>query len=120
LQQELRELNAFKQSDRKVFDSNPVNEKRIDELKRLRKNYQRSQEMSESLEAVGLSDNVVNNDLIINHILDVGQEINSSNRVQYVSTLKGPDGDLKVLSTFRVFDDGSKYLSSINFIPITR
>lgn len=117
LKQELRDLNAFKQANRKGFDLDPNNQARLKDLGRIRDNSRRSQELASSLDSVGLTDNVANNDLIINHILDVGQNVTSANRVQFPSILSGPKGGLKVLSTFSVFDDGTKFLSSINFIP---
>lgn len=54
--EELRRLQKMKQTERKVYDADPSNEEELRKQKILRHNYQRSQEMFDSVRKVGLSD----------------------------------------------------------------
>lgn len=117
LAQERSALKQFRQNDRKTFDANPDNIERIRRLDRLEYNYKRSNEMAATLLKAGIPDTPAANAKIIDHLLDVGQNINSKNRVDYRSVISGSDGDVKVYSTWKLTPEGNAYLSSLNLIP---
>lgn len=73
--QELSEVQAFKQNNRKVFDSNSNNEKRLLEIKKLKHNYERSQAMLNSVLLMGLDDSAATVNTIIEHLLEIGQSM---------------------------------------------
>lgn len=116
--QELSELQAFKQQNRKVFDLDTGNQMRIDQLKEQLHNFQRSQAMAKDLENIGLQKTIENNDLIMRNLLETGKSVTSTNRVWVPGTLVGPSGSLRVNSTWSILPDGTKYLSTLRFKPI--
>ena len=85
--QELAELQAFKQNNRKVFDSNFNNERRLLEIKKLKHNYERSQAMLNSVLLTGFDDSAATVNTIIKHLLDIGQSINEVNCKNYKSKI---------------------------------
>ena len=115
--EELRQLQELKQKHRKSFDANRENERRLAEIKNLKRNYERSQEMFESIKKIGFADSVDDISTIIKHLLSVGEKVDVQSPVRHPSKLEGPLGNLKVLSTWVVLPDGVRYLSSINIIP---
>ncbi|MBA4538504.1 hypothetical protein H1Z61_15540 [Bacillus aquiflavi] len=117
IKRELFDLKQFKQNQRKVFDKNPENQKRIKKLENMKHNVQRSQDMSEKLTSIGLNDTTVNNKMIMDNIMEVGKKVTANNRVDVPSVLEGPNGKLKVLTTWSLVD-GKPYLSTIKLIPI--
>ena len=116
---ELRELQQKKQNDRKNYDRDPNNEERLEKIKSLKHNWERSQQMFENLSKVGFADSIDTVNTIMSHLIDVGEEItvDAEESKEARSDLPGSTGALKVLSTWRVLPDGSKYLSTIRFIP---
>ncbi|MGX9730046.1 hypothetical protein ACWYXO_05340 [Janthinobacterium aestuarii] len=116
--EELNAWNQYKQGARKIFDANPENATRLDTLNKMQKNFDRSNDMGKSLEKIGLIDNDRNNNLIINHLLDTGNGVNSGNRLWLPSVLEGPQGTLKVKSTWKILDDNRVYLNTIMLVPI--
>ncbi len=119
--EELQQLQRLKQSDRKKFDAEPQNEERLLFIRdRLKHNWERSQEMFETIKQIGWGDSVEVVDKIIAHLLSVGVGVSVETRVRNSSQLEAPLGDLKVQSTWKVLPDGTKYLSTINFIPIPK
>jgi hypothetical protein len=119
--EELRQLQELKQNDRKKFDSNPENEKRLVLIRDgLKHNYERSQEMFESIEKVGWGDSVEVIDTIIGHLLSVGEGVTVETSVEHPSKLDAPLGGLKVQSTWKILPDGTKFLTTIRFIPTSK
>jgi hypothetical protein len=118
MSEELSGLQAFKQRDRKTFDLDPANQKRIDQLKSMKHNFDRSQAMAKNLESIGLPNTPENNDLIMRNLLETGKSVTPENRVWVPGTLTGPTGSLRVNSTWTILEDGTKYLSTIRFMPI--
>jgi len=114
---ELRRLQELKQKNRKSFDANPENKRRLKEIMKLKYNDERSQEMLESIKKIGIADSVDGISPIIAHLLSVGEEVDVQSPVRHPGKLEGPLGNLKVLSTWTVLPDGMRYLSSMNFIP---
>jgi hypothetical protein len=119
--EELQQLQRLKQSERKKFDAEPQNEERLVFIRdRLKHNWERSQEMFETIKQIGWGDSVEVVDRIIAHLLSVGEGVTVETRFRHSSELEAPLGGLKVQSTWKILPDGTKYLSTINFIPIER
>ncbi|MEC4813453.1 MAG: hypothetical protein SAK29_09305 [Scytonema sp. PMC 1069.18] len=119
--EELQWLQNLKQSDRKKFDAEPQNEERLVFIRdRLKHNWERSQEMFETIKQIGWENSVEVVNKIIAHLLSVGEHITVETRIRYSSQLSAPLGDLKVQSTWKILPDGTKYLSTINFIPMKK
>ena len=116
--QELSDLQAFKQQDRKTFDIDPANQARIDQLKNMQHNFERSQSMAQNLDSIGLPNTLENNDLIMRNLLETGQSVTPENRVWVPGTLTGSNGSLRVNSTWAILPDGTNYLSTLRFMPI--
>lgn len=120
-QEELQQLQRFKQNNRKLFDADQQNEQRLVFIRdKLKHNWERSQEMFETIEQLGWEDSVEVVDKIIAHLLTVGEGVTVESRVRHSSLLEAPLGYLKVQSTWKFLPDGTKYLSTINFIPIQK
>lgn len=116
--EELRELNKLKQSNRKLFDANPKNELRLKDLKKKNHNYERSADMKNKLESIGLDDTVEANEKIMKHLLETGKKVTPDNDGWFKSVLEGPNGKLKTSTVWAFTDDGKAYLSSLRFTPI--
>ncbi len=117
VKKEIRELNEFKNTQRKVFDQNPESAQRLEALKKMQHNFERSDAMRKTLESIGLVDTPQNNKIIVEHLFGIGRQITSANRVDFPSVLQGPAGKLKVLSTWTIVDN-KPYLSTIKLIPM--
>lgn len=117
-QEELRQLQQLKQKARKEFDKNPENECRLNQIKKLRHNYERSQAMFASIQQVGLTNSAQDINKIISHLLDIGELVILETRVDYPSEIEGSRGRLRVLSTWVVLPDETKYLSTIKLVPM--
>jgi hypothetical protein len=115
---ELSALQALKQQNRKHFDLDPANQARLDQLKNMQHNYERSQEMARSLEGIGLPNTPENNDYIMRNLLETARGVTPEQRVWVPGTLTGPNGSLRVNSTWSILPDGSKYLTTLRFMPI--
>jgi hypothetical protein len=113
---ELRGLKHERQVARKVFDASPEKAARIELLERLQHNHQRSLEMSNSLTDAGLPNTGPANAEILQHLLEVGQQINEGNRVRFHSELAGAQRRVKLLSTWILLPDGRVLLSTLNVI----
>lgn len=118
--QELAELQAFKQNNRKVFDSDSNNERRLLEIKKLKHNYERSQAMLSSVLSMGFDDSATTVNTIVEHLLEIGQSINEVNCKNYKSEIVTPRGILLVISTWKVLPRGERYLTTINFNPMNQ
>jgi len=117
-EEELRQLQQLKQRSRKEFDKNPENERRLNQIKKLRHNYERSQAMFVSIQQVGLTNSAEDINKIISHLLDIGEQVTLEIRVDYPSEIEGSRGRLRVLSTWVILPDETKYLSTIKLVPM--
>lgn len=119
VKKELRTLQRFKQTQRKIFDVDPQNEINLQRLKNRHHNWERSADMNNNLESIGLTDTPTNNEKIINHLLEVGQNKVTPDNYQWVpSVLEGANGKLQVNSSWKILDDGRKYMTTLRFKPI--
>jgi hypothetical protein len=108
----------LKQKARKEFDKNPENERRLNQIKKLRHNYERSQSMFVSIQQVGLTNSAEDINKIISHLLDLGELVTLEGRVDYPSEIEGLRGRLRILSTWVILPDETKYLSTIKLVPM--
>jgi len=77
---ELSDLQAFKQQNRKAFDLDPANQARIDQLKNMQHNFERSQDMARNLEKIGLPNTMENNNVSLKNLLDTGRSVTAENQ----------------------------------------
>jgi hypothetical protein len=117
-QEELRQLQQLKQKARKEFDKNPENERRLNQIKKLRHNYERSQSMFVAIQQVGLTNSAEDINKIISHLLHIGEIVNLETRANYPSEIEGSRGRLRILSTWVILPDKTKYLSTIKLVPM--
>lgn len=114
----MRQLQQLKQGSRKEFDKNPENERRLNQIKKLRHNYERSQAMFASIQQVGLTNSAEDINKIISHLLDIGELVTLETRVDYPSEIEGSRGRLKVLSTWVILPDETQYLLTLKLVPM--
>jgi hypothetical protein len=117
-QEELRQLQQLKQGYRKEFDKNPENERRLNQIKKLRHNYERSQSMFVAIQQVGLTNSAEDINKIISHLLDIGELVNLETKANYPSEIEASRGRLRTLSTWVILPDETKYLSTIKLVPM--
>jgi hypothetical protein len=115
LKQELRNLKYQRQHNRKTFDLNPKNQKRIDDLEIEIENSIKSLSNRRGLEKIGIYDTEVGNERLFNFILGVANsKKNKLNNGQWVDAyLKGPKGGTMTMSMWKQLDDGTWYLVTI-------
>ena len=112
---------------------------RIDELKELRKsnpenftkemkkelqecedrlhNYQRSQEMSNTLNTAGIEDTIENNQMIVENLFDAAKEVTEGN-TEIISYIEGVNGKVQVVSRWKILPDGNPYLATVILKPV--
>jgi len=118
--EELQHLQNLKQTDRKRFDEDPHNEARLVKIRDvLKPNYERSQEMFESIKQVGMCDSIEDVNRIILHLLSVGEGVTVESSWE-PSTLEGPLGPLNIKSAWKMLPDGTRYLATIILFPPKR
>lgn len=113
---ELKELQYLKQNSRKQYDQNHNNERRLQQIKKLKHNYDRSIAMLRVIQSVGLNDSQYTINLIIDHLLNIGQSITIENRVNYKSQIIAPNGILIIESTWKILPNNQCYLVTINLL----
>jgi len=118
MKNELRQLKSERQNQRKEFDSDPANSKRIDALEKLKHNYERSVEMARTLDGAGLPDTIAGNDEMIKQLLDVGQAVTDGNNVNVPTILVGKTGKVIAETTWTILPDGRAYLTTIKLKPV--
>lgn len=117
---EYNQLQEMKQKQRKEYDKDLINEQRLKKIKALKHNYERSQAMFESVKQVGMIDSVKDIEKIIDNLLDAGEEVTVDADYtgrQKTSKIDAPNGQLKIISTWKILPDSTKYLATIQFIP---
>jgi hypothetical protein len=117
VKEELKALKKLKQTNRKLFDADPNNEKLLDKLKKQEHNLDRSTDMKRHLDNIGLDDTPDNNQTIIEHLLEVGQKVSPENRLWVPSLLEGPNGLLQVETTWAILGNGRAYLTTLKLMP---
>ncbi|WP_158516614.1 hypothetical protein [Scytonema hofmannii] len=114
--EELELLRADRRADQRAFSKNQTKVKRLRFLEEGPEyNYKRSQGNLKVLLNVGMVDSVDNVNEIISHLLDIGATITVDTRVRHPSRLEAPNGQMKVVSTWKILEDGTKYLTTLHF-----
>lgn len=114
--EELENLKLERKLNQSAFSKDEAKVKRLKSLKEgLEYNYKRSQGNLNALLSVGIIDSVENGNKIISHLLDVGAKITNETLIRYSSRLDAPAGVLKVVSTWKILEDGSIYLTTLHF-----
>ena len=112
---------------------------RIDELKDIRKlnpesftkemkkelqecenrlhNYQRSQEMNNTLNEAGIEDSIENDQMIVENLLDAAKEVTDGN-TEIISYIEGVNGKVQVVSRWKILPDGTPYLATVILKPM--
>ncbi len=116
---EYTRLQQFKQTSRKDYDKDPENEKTLDRIKAARHNYERSQEMYESIKSVGMTDSIQDVKKLIESLLSVGEDVTVSAPSARSTEVPASAGKLKIDSKWKILPDGTRYLTTITVIPIT-
>jgi len=74
-------------------------------------------QMATTLDEAGLIDTPEHNERIMRHLLEVGRTVTPEHRLDIRSEIDGPNGRVKILSTWAILPDGRVYLSTIKLIP---
>ena len=112
---------------------------RIDELKNIRKlspenftksmkkelqecedklhNYQRSQEMSKTLNEAGIEDTIENNQMIVENLVAAAKKVTQGN-TEIISYIDGVNGKVQVVSRWKILSDGNPYLATVILKPV--
>ena len=117
VREEHKALKNLKQTNRKLFDADPNNANLLVRLGEQEHNLVRSSDMKRHLQDIGLDDTPENNQVIIEHLLEVGQQATPDNRLWLPSLLEGPNGLLQVESTWAILGDGRAYLTTLKLMP---
>ena len=65
-----------------------------------------------------MSDTPNNNKFIADKFLEAGKKVDTTNCVDFPIILESQNGNVKLLSTWKILDDGTPYLATIKIIPI--
>ena len=111
----INELKNIKKTNTETFNKNMKSELKSCEDKL--HNYQRSQEMSKTLNNAGILDNAENNQMIAEELLEAAKSAKTGN-TEIISYIKGANGKIQVVSRWKILDDGTPYLATVILKPI--
>ncbi|RFZ79265.1 hypothetical protein DS742_08535 [Lacrimispora amygdalina] len=111
----INELKNIKKTNPEIFNKNMKNELKSIEDKL--HNYQRSQEMSKTLNNAGILDNAENNQMIAEELLEAAKSAKIGN-TEIISYIEGSTGNIQVVSRWKILDDGTPYLATVILKPI--
>ena len=111
----INELKNIKKTNPENFNKNMKSELKSCEDKL--HNYQRSQEMSKTLNNAGILDNAENNQMIAEELLEAAKSAKSGN-TEIISYIEGSNGKIQVVSRWKILDDCTPYLATVILKPI--
>jgi len=111
----INELKNIKKTNPEIFNKNMRSELKSIEDKL--HNYQRSQEMSKTLNNAGILDNAENNQMIAEELLEAAKSAKTGN-TEIISYIEGSNGNIQVVSRWKILDDGTPYLATVILKPI--
>ena len=111
----INELKNIKKTNPEIFNKYMKNELKSIEDKL--HNYQRSQEMSKTLNNAGILDNAENNQMIAEELLEAAKSAKIGN-TEIISYIEGSTGNIQVVSRWKILDDGTPYLATVILKPI--
>ena len=109
------ELKRIKNARSGIFDADMDAE--FSSLYRQLHNYQRSQEMSRTLNYAGIADTASNNRMIADNLLTAAREVKKGH-TKIISYLSGTNGMVQVTSMWNISDDGTPYLATVILKPV--
>ena len=115
LQARIKELKDMKKADSAAFDKSLAKELKTCEDKL--HNYQRSQEMSTTLNNAGIIDTAENNEMIAKNLLEAAKSVESG-KTEVISYIEGPNGKIQIVSRWKILEDGTPYLATVILKPI--
>lgn len=80
-------------------------------------NYQRSQEMSNTLNTAGIEDTIENNQMIVENLFDAAKEVTEGN-TEIISYIEGVNGKVQLVSRWKILADGTPYLATVILKPV--
>lgn len=80
-------------------------------------NYQRSQEMSRTLNEAGIEDTIENNQMIVENLFDAAKKVTEEN-TEIISYIDGVNGKVQIVSRWKILSDGSPYLATVILKPV--
>ena len=90
--------------------------KELQECENRLHNYQRSQEMNNTLNEAGIEDSIENNQMIVENLLDAAKEVTDGN-TEIISYIEGVNGKVQVVSRWKILPDGTPYLATVILKP---
>lgn len=80
-------------------------------------NYQRSQEMSNTLNTAGIENTIENNQMIVENLFDAAKEVTEGN-TEIISYIEGVNDKVQVVSRWKILADGTSYLATVILKPV--
>jgi len=114
-QARIDELKAIQKNQPDIFNKSMKTE--LKSLNSQVHNYQRSLEMSKTLNNAGIVDTVENNQMITENLLEAAKKVEIGS-TEIISYLSGPNGDVQVVSRWKILDDETPYLATIILKPV--
>ena len=111
----INDLKNIKKTNPANFNKNMKSELKSFEDKL--HNYQRSQEMSKTLNNAGILDNAENNQMIAEELLEAAKSAKTGN-TEIISYIEGSNGNIQVVSRWKILDDDTPYLATVILKPI--
>lgn len=116
---ELEQLRKERRRNQAAFSKVAEKRRRLDKLARKEENQRKSRENLQAIKRAGMNDSAEDIQLIIQHLLDVGATViaSTSGGAMFRSQIKAPNGRLTILTGWKIFSDGTIYMTTIHFIP---
>lgn len=111
----IQELETARKTNAKSFSKDM--KKELEVCKDKLHNYQRSQEMCNTLNNAGIEDTIENNQMIVTNLLNASKKVKEGN-TEIVSYITGKNGKVQVISRWKILSDGMPYLATIILKPV--
>ncbi|MDX8575432.1 MULTISPECIES: hypothetical protein [Elizabethkingia] len=115
LEKDFFELKKLKQTQRKVFDSNPENNLKLKNIQKDIENINKSINNKKGLEKAGYFDDINGNKKVFDYVLAIANK-NASNIKQgewLIVPLRGPKGNVTTMTQWQKLSNGKLYLKTI-------
>ncbi|MCL1675934.1 hypothetical protein [Elizabethkingia meningoseptica] len=115
LEKDFVELKKLKQTQRKVFDSNPENNLKLKNIQKDIENINKSINNKKGLEKAGYFDDINGNKKVFDYVLAIANK-NASNIKQgewLIVPLRGPKGNVTTMTQWQKLSNGKLYLKTI-------
>nr|WP_233174393.1 hypothetical protein [Elizabethkingia sp. ASV34] len=115
LEKDFVELKKLKQTQRKVFDSNPENNLKLKNIQKDIENINKSINNKKGLEKAGYFDDINGNKKVFDYVLAIANK-NASNIKQgewLIVPMRGPKGNVTTMTQWQKLSNGKLYLKTI-------